>query len=77
MARAVADAPSEIHTYGVQEHLNRLAFARIDQIPSGFSGLVTPIPDEVPSRKLLYFSYTALEMLLDLRLTFRSVWKST
>ena len=73
MARAVADAPSEIHTYEVQEHLNRMAFTHIDQIPSVLSGLVTPIPDEVPSRQLFYFSYTPLEMLLDMRLTFRII----
>ena len=58
MAHTVADAPSGMHEYEVQQHLNRLPFGWIDRMPSVFSGLVNGIHEEISSRQHIYLYCT-------------------
>jgi hypothetical protein len=43
----------------VQDHSHRQAFGEMDWTPSVFSGLVTPIHEEICSRQPFCLSYTS------------------
>ena len=58
MARTTLGAPSRMNEYEVQDHSHRQAFGEMDWTPSVFSGLVTPIHEEICSRQPFCLSYT-------------------